>query len=1383
MQRLLYLLLISLLLPSQQSQAGDWPTFRGDIQRRGIADEKINPASLKNQWTWRSNSPPQTAWAAPARWDAYANIVNLRAMRNYDAAFGVAVVGQSAFVASSSEDSVICLDLNSGKVRWRFWTDGPVRITPTVTEGRVFFGSDDGQAYCIDANTGKLIWKFRPPVEEPLVIHNGRMISRWPCRTGVLVKDGKAYCGFSMLPWDPSFICALDTKTGKTDAPGCFVRKLNSATIEGAMAASDNLLIAPQGRIPPMLLNLSDGSDKGSLKGYDGKKKGGGGSFVMIADDQTLCHGPGNQTGWITVSDLKAGKVLSMHEGFNSSVHSSETAYRLSDNQVSAIDRKTQKTLWKSKIPQAHELILNGKTLFIAARDKVIALDVNKGKQVWSAPVEGDARLLLVAGGSLLVSTDEGVIHCFNAKGTSEPSAAKAKAKKTTPIIETPQKLEAPRIPGLAGHWAFHTGMSDRAKRRGLTDVERRVVDLGGRIDGTILGEVNLRQAGGIEALLLDGIGNSVILAEDHSKVKLPQKQITAEAWVRVDKPTKWGGIIGAIQDNGSYEKGWILGYNDSKFSFTINGKGGDDRLTYLQSTSNFKNETWYHVVGTYDGKTQRIYVNGVLENSSTEQSGDINYPPQAFFEIGAYHDKDELHRMKGQVHEVRLYSRALDQNELLTNYQNKKSALPKPIFLPVGPYARFVDRQTVEVSWQTDEASPSTLILNTENGKRKVTDAKPKTKHRLRIGGLKRNRIYHYQIATGTSGISPAFELDTTFNFTQPSLPKRPNPYPQNNDGKAIEKTAKTLLTQSNITTGICLIMGAGDGHLMYELARQSNLTVIGLETDEAKVSKARAALTQAGIYGRRVTIRKVESLDHIPYTGEFANLIVYGQLLKDGKIAGNSKEVLRLLRPDGGLALIGQNSGSSPQVTAAQLTAWSGKVDSKVTTTKQGAWARITRAPLQGAGEWSHLYGRADNSAYGGENLGGARKTDDLRVQWLGRPGPRAQPDRNGRKPSPLSAGGRLFVQGLHRVIAIDAYNGTILWSLEIPPMQRFNVPRDSSNWCADKNHVFVAIKDALWQINAQTGKVESITPVHPGDHKDWKYDWSYIARHQDKVIGSAVKSGSSYIEFWGGSGAGWYDDRKGPITFKVCSDNIFARDKKTGRQLWTYANGVILNSTITVAGTQVFFVESRNPKVLASQSRRIGIPELWQDQYLVALDLETGSIIWEQEMKINKGTVMVHMAQGEGTLVIAASGETKYNIYGLDQNTGKKLWHRELDWIKEKGDHGMAMSRPGIASGRLYMRPHVLDIKSGETVGTMPAGHCGTYALTSNTAIYRKGNVTMWDREDNKLSSWKRLRPGCWLSTIPAAGMLLSPEAGGGCSCGIWIETSLGFIPRQK
>ena len=109
---------------------------------------------------------------------------------------------------------------------------------------------------------------------------------------------------------------------------------------------------------------------------------------------------------------------------------------------------------------------------------------------------------------------------------------------------------------------------------------------------------------------------------------------------------------------------------------------------------------------------------------------------------------------------------------------------------------------------------------------------------------------------------------------------------------------------------------------------------------------------------------------------------------------------------------------------------------------------------------------------------------------------------------------------------------------------------------------------------------------------------------------------------------------------------------------------------------------------------------------------------------------------------------------------------------------------MSRPAIVGGKVFVRPRVIDLASGELQATaMPMGGCGTYALTTQMVIFRSGNVTLWDAQSGKSSSWDRLRPGCWLSTIPAGGMLLSPEAGGGCSCGKWLETSIGFIPHRQ
>ena len=61
-------------------------------------------------------------------------------------------------------------------------------------------------------------------------------------------------------------------------------------------------------------------------------------------------------------------------------------------------------------------------------------------------------------------------------------------------------------------------------------------------------------------------------------------------------------------------------------------------------------------------------------------------------------------------------------------------------------------------------------------------------------------------------------------------------------------------------------------------------------------------------------------------------------------------------------------------------------------------------------------------------------------------------------------------------------------------------------------------------------------------------------------------------------------------------------------------------------------------------------------------------------------------------------------------------------------------------------------------------------------------RAGDMAVWDRETGAATRWSRLRPDCWISTIPASGMLLSPEGGGGCSCGSWIQASMGFTPRD-
>jgi len=1376
-------LLLWMTLAVSAVSASDWPTYQHDIRRTGFTEERIEPNELALQWTWRSPHPPQPAWAGPAKWDAYAKRRDLPPMRSYDLAFCPIAVGDAVFFGSSTDDSVYCVDASSGQERWSYTTDGPIRVAPTAVNGKLYFGSDDGYAYCLRSDDGTLVWRFRPEESPRYILNNGRLISPHPCRTGILIDDGIAYFAHALLPWKDAYLCAVDAETGQADGSKCYVRKFNGLTLEGAPAATSQLLVFPQGRVAPQLFRRTDGNNQGQLK------KSSGGSIVVAALDSTIFHGPGadSRKGAIHSSSSTTLEMIASHGRARAMVVAGNVTYMLTDNALIASDLASRKVLWNVPCHCPYSLIATGDVLFAGGDDGVAAFAADDGKLLGQYPVEGRAYALAAANGRLLVSTDVGVLHAFGGaaanraapetrffgKNRVSSSEAQLQSEKVELTAITPIKHE-----GLLGRWVFQEPHT----------VGKTVRDLAGNGPATVLGNARLARAGEHQALELDGREQSVLVASDYTQVEVPEKSITAEAWVRVDKPLTWGGIVGIVQDNGSYERGWLLGYRESKFSFALAGKEGNERLAYLTAKTDFQPQRWYHVVGTYDGETTRLFVDGRLENTSTVQRGSIQYPPKALYEIGAYHDDDENFRLSGMIHEVCVYGDALDAQEVARRFTSKASRFPAPavppktIRLAAGPWLQFVEPGAATVCWRTAEPSPTRLDYWLDESPTKVEDAAPKTEHEVRLAGLRHNRVYRYVIYRKTDDGMQAtreYECDTFYNYT---LPRAPSVVTTEEPGPA-GRAAEQILARTGISRGICLVVGSGEGRLARELAQRSQLRIIGVESDAEKVEVSRGALKKAKLYGARVTVHHAPRLDALPFIHSFANLVVSEELLDEGEFPCSASDVLRLLKPDGGIAYVGQPRDAEQPLTSDRLREWldAASIKADVTDDRQGVWTRVVRDPLPGAAEWSHLYGRPDNSAFAGEHLGGAKSSKDLQIQWIGRPGPRFQADRNGRKPSPLSTGGRLFVQGLHRIAALDAFNGTVMWSLEIPDLERFNMPRDCSNWCADRQFVYAAVRDKCWQIDASTGHVVHLHDVDPAAAKDWRNDWGYLASVGDKIIGSAVKQGTSWTNFWGSADAGWYDARSGAVTDKICSDHLFAIEKKTGATAWTRAGGAVLNSTITVAKDRMFLVECRHPAIMEGEERRVGGQELWQRQYLVALDAKTGMLLWERPIDTEDGTVVFYMAHSKNRLVIVSSTGGKYHVYGFSDKDGQPAWNQSFGWPDGKGDHGKAMSRPAIVGDQVLVRPMVYSLADGAPQSQrMPGGGCGTYGCSTDAVFFRSGTVTMWSPEAGGSSTWKRLRPDCWLSTIPAAGMLLSPEGGGGCSCGTWLEASVGFMP---
>ncbi|MCP4379697.1 MAG: PQQ-binding-like beta-propeller repeat protein, partial [bacterium] len=440
------------------------------------------------------------------------------------------------------------------------------------------------------------------------------------------------------------------------------------------------------------------------------------------------------------------------------------------------------------------------------------------------------------------------------------------------------------------------------------------------------------------------------------------------------------------------------------------------------------------------------------------------------------------------------------------------------------------------------------------------------------------------------------------------------------------------------------------------------------------------------------------------------------------------------------------------------------------------------VTREDRPGTGEWTHLYGRADNTGFGGETLSGATSTDELHVQWFGRPGADFGLDRNPRPPAPLAVNGRLFHQGMNRMIALDSHNGTPLWTLSVPDLRRVNMPRDASNWCADRDNVYVALRNACWVLDAYTGKRKS-THRLPDKAKRGTHDWGYVARSGRKLYGSSVTSGSSYTEFW--KKISWYDRTSGHGTHKICSDGLFAIDLPAGKTAWTYTGGVIINTTITIGDGNIYFVESRDKDVSTSVSGRVLTEKLWSKQFLVALNADTGSKIWERPIKTASGVVVFFLLYTDQKLMLVSSSNNKYDLYAYQSSDGKDIWKASHKWAA--GNHGGHMQHPSVSGGAIFVEPSGYELATGKQLPIRMGRRegCSTRAATTGALIYRgrARRISMWDTTTGKTSSWPNLRPSCWLSVIPAGGMVLVPENGGGCSCGNWLNTSMGFAPKPN
>ena len=204
--------------------------------------------------------------------------------------------------------------------------------------------------------------------------------------------------------------------------------------------------------------------------------------------------------------------------------------------------------------------------------------------------------------------------------------------------------------------------------------------DSGNGHDGIIYGNPKVVDGVKGKALEFDGIDDYIIVP--NSNDLNPKYEITISAWF-VSKDTSKSGSSGDLLTKGQWYPGLrqiefpIHHYPSDYMRFAINPDGGSLSWISTEYDWNIKQELnkWHHVVGVFDGRHLKLYLDGKLVSEKTlDKLTPINCPenPENLY-IGGGKDYwgDIANKFKGIIDEIRIYNRALSDDEIKALYNS----------------------------------------------------------------------------------------------------------------------------------------------------------------------------------------------------------------------------------------------------------------------------------------------------------------------------------------------------------------------------------------------------------------------------------------------------------------------------------------------------------------------------------------------------------------------------------------------------------------------------------------------------------------------------------------------------------------------------------------
>ena len=605
----------------------------------------------------------------------------------------------------------------------------------------------------------------------------------------------------------------------------------------------------------------------------------------------------------------------------------------------------------------------------------------------------------------------------------------------------------------------------------------------------------------------------------------------------------------------------------------------------------------------------------------------------------------------------------------------------------------------------------------------------------------------------------APGDGTDVTERVAKPQRP----PLPQ----------ATRILKAAGSNEGFGLVLGVGDGSLIEALARQSQLRLICVDPDPARINALRRRLDRVGLYGHRVAAFVADPLTCglPPY---IANLVTTESLEWTGgpdlgpKLA---RLAFGCLRPFGGTAALGiPGDGAAEfleQVTRLKLPgAKTRQADGLAVIRREGA--------LPGAADWTHEYGDPSNSLASQDQLVRA----PLGVLWFGGPASDGSLfyNRHYWGPSMAVIEGRMLLQGPGKLSAVDVYTGRILWQVPLVDDEKYRAGRRGNDFekvlagfhfVAVKDSIYLVHKGRILKLDPKNGKQLAVFPAAAkGD------TWGRIRVQGDLLIGTIHRT----------------QGKRGRVPAEVQVLN-----RQTGKLIWKHTAEMTI-PLVAVSDDTLYCLDGIFEGLFKDWARRGLIPKSEPIRYLKALDLKTGKLKW----KYTTDLVVTWMNYSREHDVLMASN--KKGMVAYQGSDGEELWrkysegkgfagHPESYWdrVIVSGNRVIDQRGPGkaynIRTGEPIMRRDPITGKDVPWEFTKSGHHCNYAIASPHLLTFRAASAGFTDVETGNTARLQGFRSGCRNSLIPAGGVLNAPNFAHGCVCGYSLFTSLAFTHLPK